>query len=157
MYGNRLKDCREDLDLTQNGLGFMFGVSDGVVRSWENGHYTIPLPKLCKFCSKFNYSIDYVMGVIKRNIKYGSFNIDKLVTSSRLKSVRSSLKLSQIELSNKCKSAQTTYSGYECGKYLINTTNLYSLCKTFDISMDYLMGRKDSPKIVEKEEKVINQ
>ena len=62
MYGNRLKDCREDLDLTQSGLGFMLGVSDSVVRSWENGNYTIPLPKLCKFCSKFNYSIDYLMG-----------------------------------------------------------------------------------------------
>lgn len=150
MFDNRLKGCREDLDLTQSELGYMFGVSDSTVRSWENGHYTIPLPKLCKFCSMFDYSIDYVMGIIKRNIKYGSFSIDKLVICNRLKSIRRSLKLSQQELSNRCKIAQTTYSGYECGKYLINTTNLYSLCKTFDISMDYLMGRKSSPKIVEK-------
>ena len=150
MFGNRLKGCREDLDLTQSELGFMFSVSDSAVRSWENGHYTIPLPKLCKFCSIFDYSIDYIMGIIKRNIKYGSFSIDKLIISNRLKSIRRSLKLSQQELSNRCKIAQTTYSGYECGKYLINTTNLYSLCKTFDISMDYLMGRKSSPKIVEK-------
>ena len=105
----------------------------------------------------FNYSIDYVMGIIKRNIKYGTFYIDKLVISSRLKCVRRSLKLSQIELSNKCKITQTTYSGYERGKYLINTTNLYSLYKTFDISMDYLMGRKSSPRIVEKKERVKNQ
>ena len=150
MFNNRLKDCREDLDLTQSELGYMFGVSDSAVRSWENGHYTIPLPKLCKFCSMFDYSIDYVMGIIKRNIKYGSFSIDKLVICNRLKSIRRSLKLSQQELSKRCKIAQTTYSGYECSKYLINTTNLYSLCKTFDISMDYLMGRKSSPKIVEK-------
>lgn len=67
------------------------------------------------------------------------------------------MKLSQIELSNKCKIAQTTYSGYEQGKYLINTTNLYSLCKTFNISMDYLMGRKTNPRIAHKEEHVKNQ
>lgn len=65
---------------------------------------------------------------------------------NRLKGWREDLDLSQNELSERYKIAQTTYSGYECGKYLINTTNLYYLCKTFDISMDYLLGRCDDSK-----------
>ena len=59
MFNNRLKDCREDLDLTQSELGYMFGVSDSAVRSWENGHYTIPLPKLVYL--SVTYSVKIVL------------------------------------------------------------------------------------------------
>ena len=46
-----------------------------------------------------------------------------------------------------CKISQTTYSGYETGHYLINTTNLYYICKTYNISMDWIVGRTNNKKI----------
>ncbi|MBQ9024694.1 MAG: helix-turn-helix transcriptional regulator, partial [Bacilli bacterium] len=42
---------------------------------------------------------------------------------------------------------QTTYSGYETGHYLINTTNLYYICKTYNVSMDWIVGRTNNKKI----------
>lgn len=155
MFENNLKNAREDLDMTQTELGYLFGVSRSAIKSWENGYYNIPLLKLIKFCNMFDYSLDYIMGIIKRNIKYGPFTVDNIIISKRLKSFRKSLKLSQQELCDKCRIAQTTYSGYERGKYLINTTNLYYLCKTFDISMDYLIGRIDNPKISKEKETTV--
>ena len=65
----------------------------------------------------------------------------------KLKELRTNLNLSQQALADECKISQTTYSGYETGHYLINTTNLYYICKTYNISMDYLVGRTNTPKI----------
>ena len=152
MFDNNLKGCIEDLDMTQKELGSLFGVSRSAVKNWENGYYAIPIIQLIKFCDMFDFSLDYAMGIIRRNIKYGHFSVNNIIVSKRLKEFRKSLKISQQVLCDKCKIAQTTYSGYERGKYLINTTNLYYLCKTFDISMDYLIGRIDNPKVNKEKE-----
>ena len=56
-------------------------------------------------------------------------------------------KVTDIKLSDDCKISQTTYSGYETGHYLINTTNLYYICKTYNVSMDWIVGRTNNQKI----------
>ena len=147
MYGNNLRFCREELGMTQKELGYVFGISDSAVRSWETAHDTIPLTKLIKFCNMYNFSLDFVVGLSRKNIEYGKFKTDKTKISKKLKEIRKSLNLSQQELSDECKISQTTYSGYETGHYLISTTNLYYICKTYNISMDYIVGRTDNKQI----------
>ena len=147
MFGNNLKACREELGMTQKELGFVFGLSDSSIRSWQNAHDFIPLPKLIKFCNLYDYSLDYVVGFTRKNIKYGKFTTDKNKIAKRLKSFRTSKNLTQQALADECKISQTTYSGYETGHYLINTINLYYICKTYNISMDYFVGRTNNPKI----------
>ena len=124
MYGNNLKYCREELGMTQLELGYVFGVSDSAIRSWENAYESIPLLKLIKFCNLYDYSLDFVVGLSRSNKKYGKFKTNKVKIGKKLKELRNSLNLSQQQLSDDCKISQTTYSGYEIGKYLINTTNL---------------------------------
>lgn len=144
MFENNLKFCREELEMTQTELGYIFGVSDSAVRSWENAHDSIPLPKLIKFCNIYDYSLDFVVGLTRKNIKYGKFETNKNKIGEKLKELRKSLNLSQQALSDECKISQTTYSGYETGHYLINTTNLYYICKTYNISMDWVLGRSEN-------------
>ncbi len=60
----------------------------------------------------------------------------------KLKELRNKLNLSQEELCKECNISQATYSTYETGKYLINTITIYSICKRYNISMDYIVGRK---------------
>ena len=144
MFDNNLRYCREELELTQKELGKFFGVSDAAIRSWESANTSIPLPKLAKFCSKYNYSLDFVCGLTRKNKQYGSFKINRAVISKNLKKFRKSHNISQQALSDECKLPQTTYSGYETGKYLITTTNLYYLCKTYNISMDYIVNRTNN-------------
>lgn len=143
MFGNNLKYCREELGMTQLELGYVFGVSDSAIRSWENAYESIPLSKLIKFCNLYDYSLDFVVGLSRSNKKYGKFKTNKVKIGKKLKELRNSLNLSQQQLSDECKISQTTYSGYEIGKYLINTTNLYYICKTYNVSMDYMVGRTD--------------
>ncbi len=148
MFENNLRWCREELEMTQAELGYIFGVSDSAVRSWETAHDSIPLPKLIKFCNMYDFSLDFVCGLVRENIKYGKFENDKIKIGKKLKELRTKLNLSQQALSDECKISQTTYSGYETGHYLINTSNLYYICKTYNISMDWIVGRnKNSMKL----------
>ena len=54
MFDNNLRYAREELEMTQSELGYIFGVSDSAVRSWETAHDSIPLPKLIKFCDMYD-------------------------------------------------------------------------------------------------------
>ena len=119
MFDNNLRYAREELEMTQSELGYIFGVSDSAVRSWETAHDSIPLPKLIKFCDMYDFSLDFICGLIRKNITYGHFKTDKVKISKKLKELRKSLNLSQQKLSDDCKISQTTYSGYETGHYLI--------------------------------------
>ena len=38
MFENNIKACREELGMTQKELGFVFGLVDSSIRSWENGY-----------------------------------------------------------------------------------------------------------------------
>ena len=133
--------------MTQTELGYIFGVSDSAVRSWETAHDSMPLPKLIKFCNMYDYSLDFVCGLTRKNMKYGKFETNKVKIGKKLKELRTKLNLSQQALADECKISQTTYSGYETGHYLINTNNLYYICKTYHVSMDWLVGRTNNPKI----------
>ena len=143
MLENNLRYCREELEMTQKELGYVFGVSRYTVHGWENGHDTIPLNKLVKFCNLYGYSLDFVCKLSK-NTKYNKIHLDKNIIGNNLKKLRKKLNLSQQQLADECNISQTTYSGYETGKYLINTITLYIICKKYNISMDYLL--KDEKK-----------
>ena len=147
MVNNNLKYCREELEMTQTELGYVFGVNKNTVSGWENAHDTMPFNKLLKFCNLYDYSLDFVCGLTRKNMKYGKFKTDKVRIGKKLKKVRTNLNLSQQALAEDCNFSQATYSTYETGKFLINSITIYTICKTYNISMDYIVGRTNNPKI----------
>lgn len=147
MVDNNLKYAREELEMTQKELGYIFGVSQSTVAGWENAIDVIPFNKLIRFCSLYNYSLDFICGFTRKNIEYGSFKTDKLKIGINLKLLREKLNLTQQQIADDCGFFKSTYSNYEVGRYLINTITIYSICKTYNISMDYLIGRTKNMKI----------
>ena len=141
MINNNIKECREELEMTQEELGFVFGVSKKTVSGWENSYDTIPFNKLIRFCNLYDFSMDFVLGFSRNNTKYDKIKTDKEKIGTKLRGLRKSLGLSQQQIANECKISQTTYSSYETGHFLINTLTAYSICKKYNISMDYLVGR----------------
>ena len=142
MYENNIKDCREELEMNQQEFGFIFNVSRKTVSGWENAYNSIPLKKLVKLCNLYNYSMDFVVGFLRRNKKYNrKIKTNRKFIGTRLKEIRTNLNLSQIQFTKKCGISQTTYCHYGTGLNLINTMNAYAICKTYNISMDYLIGR----------------
>ena len=137
MIGNNLKFAREGLEMTQTELGNIFGVSDSTVRGWENAYDTMPLKKLVKFCNQFNYSVDFVLGIIRRNKNYSkSIKLNKENIGKKLKELRIKHKLSQQTIADICSISRSAYSHYETGLSLITTLSLYIICKHFKLSLD---------------------
>ena len=134
--------------MTQIELGFIFGVSGKTVSGWETATDPIPFNKLIKFSNLYHYSLDFIIGLTRHNINYNvQIKPDKVKIGNQLKKLRNSLNLSQQKFAEKCGLSQTTYSHYETGLNLITTTAIFSICKTYNISMDYLVGRTNNPKI----------
>lgn len=140
MIDNNLKYCREELEMTQEELGLVFGVKGSTVAGWENNHDTIPLSKLVKYSNTYGYSLDYLTGLSRKNVKHDKFDkLNKVKIGKRLKDIRIKLNLSQQEIADECMIHQTTYSGYEKGSYLVSSLVLYTICKKHNISMDNLL------------------
>lgn len=140
MINNNLKYCREELEMTQNELGYIFGVSGSTVAGWENNHDTMPLNKIIKFSNLYKYSVDYITGLSRKNnyIKIGK--LDKKQIGNKLKQIRMKLGLTQQEIADECTISQTTYSNYENGLYLISSLALYTICYKHNLSMDKILN-----------------
>ncbi len=148
MIDNKLKYAREVLEMTQEELGYIFGVSRKTISGWETASNPIPFNKLIKFCNLYDFSLDFLMGLTRKNIEYNKqIKTSKKQIGKRLKTLRIKLKLSQEKFANKCGISQTTYSHYETGFNLITTTTAYSICKTYNISMDWIVGRTNNKNI----------
>ena len=148
MLENNLKYAKEELEMTQTELGYIFGVSKGTVANWENGYGVIPLRQLIKFSNYSSFSLDFLCGFTRSNRKLPKVEkVNKNKIGNTLKEFRKSLELSQQKFAESCHIPQSTYSHYEIGYKLITTLNLYSICKTYNVSMDYLVGRTSNKKI----------
>lgn len=136
MIDNNLKFAREELEMTQEELGYVFGVKKATISNWENGYDIIPLNKLIKFCNLYNYSLDYIIGFTRKNKAYSKLKVDKSIVGKKLKELRTKLRLTQQQIADECSISRATYCHYEIGMNLVSTLTLYTICKNHKISMD---------------------
>ena len=57
----RLKDLREDSDLTQNEVAKMLHIRQNTYSQYENGQRQIPLDSIIKLSKFYNVSVDYLL------------------------------------------------------------------------------------------------
>jgi len=67
----------------------------------------------------------------------------KKEVGQRLKESRQAMSLTQLEVSKKLFMTQQQYSRFENGIFELNYSQIVFLCDLFDISADYLLGRKE--------------
>ena len=63
----RLKDLREDSDLTQTTLANYLHIKQNTYSQYESGHRQIPLELLIALAEYYQTSLDYIVGLT--NIK----------------------------------------------------------------------------------------
>jgi len=61
-YIKRLKDLREDNDLTQNDVARILGTSQTMYARYERGANELPIHHLLILCDYYNVSADYFLG-----------------------------------------------------------------------------------------------
>ena len=62
IINNRLRDLREDKDLSQNNLGKILGLPQTTYTHYENGS-NVPIKILIKLAQFYNTSTDYILGL----------------------------------------------------------------------------------------------
>ncbi len=60
----RLKDMREDRDLSQNDIAKLLGTTRQQVSKWETGVQMMGVDKYAKLAEFYNVSVDYLLGLI---------------------------------------------------------------------------------------------
>ncbi len=61
----RARDLREDMDLTQEDIAELLGVSRATVNRYENNLYDVKLRYAIKLSKIYNVSLDYLAGLKK--------------------------------------------------------------------------------------------
>ena len=69
----------------------------------------------------------------------------------RLKELRERLNMSQYQIADALAFKQPAWARYESGKSGMNTETLIHICKTFNVSSDWLLGLTDEYKPLKKE------
>lgn len=61
-YIKRIRDLREDNDLTQKQIAEVLGTSQTMYARYERGANEIPVHHLIKLCDYYDVSADYILG-----------------------------------------------------------------------------------------------
>ncbi len=62
----RLRDLREDKDLTQQEVADMLGCSQTTYSRYETGDLNVPVDILKKLAKFYKVSIDYIVGITNK-------------------------------------------------------------------------------------------
>ena len=63
MRYKRIRDLREDHDLTQREMGVILSCSQRVYSNYERGDLDIPTEILIKLSNYYDVSVDYILGL----------------------------------------------------------------------------------------------
>ena len=71
MYLPRLRDLREDHDLTQSQVAALLGIDQRVYSTYETGKREIPVHLLIQLAEYYSVSTDYLLGRTNQRTKQG--------------------------------------------------------------------------------------
>ena len=146
----RISDLRTDNDLLQREIADILGVNRNTYPHWEAGLYEMPLEIIDKLANYYNVSVDYLTGLSNYKGKAGRI-YDAKISAKRIYTMRKSKKLSQEKMSEMMPGmSQMKLSRYENSVTAVPLSKLYLIAKTFNISMDYLMGKTDEIDIIKR-------
>ncbi len=70
----KLKDIREDMDITQKELAEYLHIKQNTYSQYENGQRNLPVDVLIKLADYFSTSTDYILGLTDNKKPYPKKN-----------------------------------------------------------------------------------
>lgn len=67
---SRLRDLREDRDLTQKDIADILGTTPQYYQKYENGVRPLPIERLVTLAEYYNISADYILGLTNEKKPY---------------------------------------------------------------------------------------
>lgn len=145
MNEKRLFDLREYKDLSQIKLADYLGITQQTYSLWEKGTKIIPLKHLNSLSNFYEISMDYIVGLTDEKNNSGIIKLTELNKNeigSRIKKIREDNNLTLRDLAKELNTISSTISAYETGKTLILTAFAYQICIKYNVSLDWLCGKR---------------
>jgi transcriptional regulator with XRE-family HTH domain len=145
MNEKRLFDLREYKDLSQIKLADYLGITQQTYSLWEKGTKIIPLKHLNSLSNFYEISMDYIVGITDEKNNSGIIKLTELNKNeigSRIKKIREDNNLTLRDLAKELNTTSSTISAYETGKTLILTAFAYQICIKYNVSLDWLCGKR---------------
>ena len=148
MY-KRIKDLREDNDYSQEYISKFLGCSRSNYAMCESGDVKISIEQLVKLADIYHTNTDYLLGLTNSKCQGDAvIPYDKEKVAHNIRILRKERNLSQSFLSaNVLNCTQSSYSQYETGKRTVNVDTIVSLAKFYNVRVDFLIGRIETPLI----------
>ena len=140
----RMRLIRDEIEKTQDDISKILGVDRSTYAGWEIGKDTIPLRKLKLLSDYLKISIDYIVGLSDENnyIKSKEKEISLETVAQNLRTIRREQKLKQKDIYLQLNTTSSTYSAYETGKVLIQTSFIYIIVTKYKYSIDWMINNK---------------
>ena len=156
----RLKELREKRGIQQKYLSNVLQIAPNTLSQYENNKREPDYKTLKKIADYFEVSVDYILGNtdIEESQSYASN--ENIIFGQRLKQLRKSHNLTQLEFAKIFNIANGTIGNWESGNREPDFNTLNRIADFFNVSTDYLLGKTDNrnpwqPELSEKDEKDI--
>lgn len=142
MILNKVKEIRNELELSQEDIAKVLNVKRGTYASWECGSDVIPTRQIYKLAEYFKLSIDYLLEISNQgHMVYHGSDINLSGVGNNIYNLRKKNNLSQKDFAESIGINQSTLWAYEKGKTLITLSSLISLAKVYNITIDSILNR----------------
>ena len=143
MNNTRLLELREYNFLLQKDIAKILNIDRSTYSTWETNLKIIPLKHLNSLSNYYNISMDYILGLTNKKIKYKKLNeLDKKIIGNNIKKLRSNNNLTLRDLARILNTTSSTISAYETGKTLLLTAFAIEIAKKYHLSIDELCGKE---------------
>ena len=136
-YFKRIRDYREDNDLTQKEVFQYLQCSESTYRLYEKGKSEIPADKAIALAQYYNVTLEYLTG---RTDDRQPFTSIKYSIPTMLKLLRRRQHLNQDSIASVLSCSRSKYAEYEEGRQRISLTMLNMLSDFYGVTLDYICG-----------------
>lgn len=142
MNTNKIKDLRDELEITQEELAKQLGCTRSAYSLWEINKNTIPLHYLNKLSNILNINIDYLVNLSNdKTIDFKRIEIDRIGLGKRIKLARKSINYTQDKLASKLNTTHSVISAYESGKTAVPTLFMIEITKITNKSLNWFLNK----------------
>ena len=142
MNCDKLKQIREDNQMTQEKISNILGCKRSAYSLWEINKNTIPLYYLNKISNEFNINIDYLADLSnEKNIKFKKNEIDRVELGKNIRLARKSVNYTQEKLASKLNTTHSVISAYEFGKTAVPTLFMIEIAKITKKSLNWFVNK----------------
>ena len=142
MNTEKIKNLRDELEITQNELAEKLGCTRSTLSLWEININTIPLYYLNKLSNILNVNIDYLVNLSdEKIIKFKKTEINKKDLGEKIREARKLINFTQEKLANILNTTHSVISAYESGKAAVPTLFMIEIAKITKKSLNWFLNK----------------